>query len=622
YTLGIGVQPQQTLVNRSSVTWTSLAGTVSGERDSTGGVNDYVAADPTPVSVAVGAAHVEKGIRAPGGLTYAVGELVAYRINFTPGQGTVNGVHLIDALPAGLAYGSVVLSTGNIQRSGGGDVTLLSGPSAGATGSLDFELGDLQSTGADPVVYLDVTARVLDVPGNTNGHTLTNSVYARVVSSTGGVVSIPPVNPLPTITVIEPQLVSGKVLRAGQAAVVGENSTVAYRITVKNTGPGPAYNIQVKDTLPAGLRQTVPVMSSATLDGVSVGLTLNYTPGTGEVVWNLGDAQAIAGAVAGSTRTLVIDYDARTDAGIGGGLTLTNSVYVTQYFSKPGSDLPERRQYAATASSAATVTTPPPAAITKSVNISTATIGETVIYTIRVPSTTVNVALYKLNVLDSIPAGLTVTGVSHNGASLTPGSCGSVSVTNATAGNSLDVTYDCLPPNTQAVIIATGTVRDIAGNQEGGVLTNGASFTWARAAVEASQPAISTAGIVTTLREPVLAITKTLVSSTTADASQGLQAGDKVRYRIKVVNGSGPDVSPAYDLAIRDIADQDLTSPAVIANPDDPGALTDEGTAGGVSTSRWDIAGPLLPGATYQFDVEYTLGIGVQPQQTLVNRSS
>ena len=569
-----------------------------------------------------GAVHVEKTIKSPGGLAYEVGELVTYRINFTFGQGTVKGVNLIDALPSGLVYRSAAVSAVNTQKLGGGTVAVLSGPSVGASGSLDFSLGDLQSTGANPAVYLDLTARVQNIPGNMAGQTITNSIQAQIASSTGAVISVDPVNPLPVITVIEPQLTSVKTLRSGQSGNVVSGAPVSYRMTVNNSGSGAAYNIQVKDTLPEGMRQTTPVVSSATLDGVFVTLDQSYNSATGALEWDLSDSQVLTGSVLGSTSSLVIDYNAQVDANAGGGLTLTNGAYVGQYFSKPGADHIQRRQYEGTSISAATVVTPSPADISKSVNVSSAAIGSAVIYTIRVPATPVNTALYNVRVQDVVPAGLSVTGISNNSSALDPGSCVAINPSSNIFGNSIDMTYGCLPPNSQAVIIVTGTVSDIAGNLAGTVLSNGASYTWAKTSGGAVQPAISTAGITTTLVEPSLSMAKTLVYITTASVAQGLQAGDKVKYHIKVLNGAGANAAPAYDLAIRDISDQDLISPVVTASPDNPGTLTNEGTSGGVTTSRWDVPGPLLPGATYQFDVEYTLGPGVQLQQALVNRSS
>jgi uncharacterized repeat protein (TIGR01451 family) len=230
----------------------------------------------------------------------------------------------------------------------------------------------------------------------------------------------------------------------------------------------------------------------------------------------------------------------------------------------------QRRKYDQTASSAATVITPTPA-ITKTVSVSTATIGAPVAYTIRVPSTPINVSVYKLRVLDALPAGLTVTGISHNGADIVPGVCGSINVINNISGNSIDLTYDCLPPNAQMVISATGTVRDIAGNQEGVVLSNISTFTWASSALDDLKSPAQSPAVTTTLKEPVLTIDKTLLYVTTASVTQGLQAGDHVKYHIKILAGVGANAVPAYDLVIRDIADENLISPAVTAGPDNPG---------------------------------------------------
>ena len=75
-------------------------------------------------------------------------------------------------------------------------------------------------------------------------------------------------------------------------------------------------------------------------------------------------------------------------------------------------------------------------------------------------------------------------------------------------------------------------------------------------------------------------------------------------------------------LTIHDIADTNLVSPTVYAFPDNPGAPTDNGAAPGGEDWKWTVPGPLQPGATSQFDVEFTLGPGVQPMQSLVNGST
>ncbi len=632
FTLGPNVQPNETLLNFSSVTWASLP---SGGRNDSGGVtppDDYLASAPGYVTLVVGPDHMEKSIKGPGGTAYEIGQPVTYHLPFTFGQGIVDALSVVDVLPANMVFDSVVLTPINALQSGGGAITILSGPSAGATGSLTFSLGNIKSNGASPEVDLDVTAHANTSGANDNGTMLTNADHALVTSSTGGIVAVNPLNGLPTITLVEPSLTLIKALAVGQSANVLAGSPVNYVVTATNGGLGAAYDVQVQDTLPTGMRTAAPVVSSATLNGVGITPATmasyqSYNAGTGVLTWTMPDAQVLNGSVVGSTLTLMIAYTAQIDAAAGAGLSLSNAAEVAQYFSQPSPESAVRRTYGPSSTQSTTVTTPPPAGIGKSVSLSSAAIGAMPAYTIAVPTTTIGVALYNVRVLDTIPAGLSVAGHGDNHGSLAAGACGSINITDASAGNTIDVTYSCLPPGTQAVVSATTTVKDAAGNVIGASLSNSASYTWTQTPAGSVQPSVSTSGITTTVVEPVLGITKIFLSSAPANPAEGLQAGDNVTYRIKVVNGLGANVAPAYNMAIYDIADQNLITPTASADAafpgNNPGATpTSLGTFGGNGQFVWNVPGPLQPGATYAFDVTFTLGAGVQPMQMLVNTSS
>ena len=607
-------------------------GATDGERSGTGTApNAYrgVASATSTVTNAFTVAKSSSGSALSDG-SFRVGDLVTYTLTLGLQEGSVDNYRISDVLPAGLAFDSF----DPVTPASGATVfayaapAASSAPTAGATGTLTWYFGTVKNQGDNnannDALTLVYRARVLDAGGIAVAptvKTLVNSALARWndFAASAQVSSVA----ASTVTVKQPSLTFSKSLRAGQPVTVAAGAPVAYRATVTNAGGGPAYDLRLADTLPVGLRATTPVVSSATLNGVGVTLTQSYASATGALSWDLTDAQVLNGSVSGSTLTLVVDYDVAVDSAAGGGLTLTNSALVPQYFSQPATSPTERRQYAATASSQATVNTPLPTGIAKTVDQTTASIGGVLTYTISVPSAPATVALYDVRIQDALPAGLTLGGLSHNGGILAPGACGSVVVTNNTVGNALDVTYGCLPPGTQAVIVATATVRNVAGNQETTTVSNGASFTWAKTPAGATQAAISTSTINTLLREPHLSIDKTLVSVSTASAAQGLQAGDKARYRIKIVNSpAAAGGGDAHDLLIFDAADANLTAPAVTALPDNPGAPANLGTVGGVTTFRWSVPGPLAAGATYQFDVEFTLGVGVQPLQTLVNGSS
>jgi uncharacterized repeat protein (TIGR01451 family)/fimbrial isopeptide formation D2 family protein len=627
FTLGPNVQPNETLLNFSSVTWTSLSG---GGRNDTGGLtppDNYVAGAPASVSAVVGPAHMEKAVKAPGGTTYEVGQPVTYRLTFTFGQGIVNNVNMLDILPANMVYDSVVLTPSNVQVNPSGAVSILSGPSAGATGLLTFSLGNIESNGANPTVFLDVTAHATNVGGNVNNTNLTNGVEGLITSSTGGVVGVYPANGIPTITIIEPSLSLAKALDVTQSANVLDGSPVKYVVTITNAGAGAANDVQVQDTLPSGMRMTTPVASSATLNGVGIlpSLAQSYTALTGVVQWTLTDAQILNGSITGSTITLRIAYTAQLDGGAGAGSLFTNAAQVTQYFSRPASAPTDRRQYAATPTQSVTVYTPFPSGIGKAVSLSSPTIGASLAYTITVPTTTLDTTLYNVRVQDVLPAGLSIVSHGNNSGAIALGPCPSIIVTDNTVGNSVDLTYSCLPPNTQAVVSATATVKDIVGNVAGTSVSNTASYTWTQTPAGSVEPSVSTT-VVSVIAEPALAITKIFLSSAPANPVEGLQANDQVTYRIKIVNGSGANVAPAYNLAIYDVSDQNLITPAASADTtfpgNNPGAPANLGISGGNATFLWNVGGPLQPGATYAFDVTFTLGPGVQPMETLLNTSS
>jgi uncharacterized repeat protein (TIGR01451 family)/fimbrial isopeptide formation D2 family protein len=642
--IGAGAPPSQPLAVTAIGDWTSLPGapgpnlgpavgtpgTASGERTGSGVSPDLYRGVASATTTVTNLYSVSKS-SAAGPLpdaSYRVGDLVPYTVSMNFQGGTANNVFLLDTLPAGLQFHSFAAIT---PASGTGNFAYTA-PAGGnapvadvSTGTIAWNIGPVTYSGTGSgTLTLTYNARVLDSgPGAIaaastkinllNGAVLRYSDFSGSQKTTAVSGS--------TVTVEQPSLTFSKI---STQSVVTAGSPIYYHITVTNAGAGPAYDLQVQDNIPVGAQTATPVVSSATLNGVGITLSQSYVGGV--VQWTLSDPQVLLGSVVGSTRTLKIDYIAQVDAGEGAALTLTNSANVTKSFAQDSTCVAQCRQYAASASSAATVTTPMPAGIQKWVSVSTAAIGGSVAYTVAAPSTTVSVALYKVRVKDQIPAGLTVGAYGNNAASLTPGACGAITVTDnnpGAAGNLVDLTYSCLPPGAQAVVSATTTVSDIGANLKGTVITNGANFVWRKSAVDPTDSAvISTSGFTTIVQEPFLGITKALVSVSTADATQGLQAGDKVRYRIKIAAALGANNSAANALVIHDVADTNLISPTVYAFPDNPGVPTDNGAAPGGEDWKWSVPGPLQPGATYQFDVEFTLGPGVQPMQSLVNGST
>src|SRR5690606_11356524 len=104
--------------------------------------------------------------------------------------------------------------------------------------------------------------------------------------------------------------------------------TASFRITVENTGTAPAYNIQLTDTFPEGLRDAAPVLTIGTLNGSNelAGLAAvgTWTEAAGTYVFKLADDQPL---LPGETLVLTYTVTVDNDDAIKGS-TLTNSAEI------------------------------------------------------------------------------------------------------------------------------------------------------------------------------------------------------------------------------------------------------------------------------------------------------
>ena len=303
------------------------------------------------------------------------------------------------------------------------------------------------------------------------------------------------------------------------------------------------------------------------------------------------------------------------------GTVFTNNVTVTGS-SLAGTPTGERTTY--TASTSDTVRAPD-SALTKSVSPSTATIGDTITYTIdaTVPA---GLTAYDATVLDMMPDGIdfraygsiAYTGVSTGCTSL----ASAQGLTNQTANLNGSTTVGfwlgdiTAPIGNSCVIRITYTARVDANYEPEGTpvltstnLTNSARLYWNAtnlvAAPPASPPAPASfnrnAGPATAtvgVREPVVRIDKD-VSQTGCDQTAGnigdgdtcnTDIGSSYTYTLTVTNSGN---WPAYDVSVVDAPDSDLTNVVV---PASTGTVTViDGT---VPNLEWLIPGPIAAGST------------------------
>lgn len=269
------IAPTAVTINTVSLAYSSISGTgtnpnptggitpgapgsSTGERDNSGGINDYSGSASATLNVPNGSLVKSLASTSLTGTTtnnVAIGERATYALAVTLPEGTATNLVLTDVLPVGLGYvpGSVVVdSTGFGGNTG-------AAPAVNydlATRTLTITLASVVTTGdnvaTNNTFVVRYDALVLDLPTNTGTPgaqtTLANSANLKIGSSPD--VPTPPV----VITVVEPRLAIVKTLVNSDTSV-DAGTSMTYRFTISNLAvngsTGPAYNLRLSDNLDA-----------------------------------------------------------------------------------------------------------------------------------------------------------------------------------------------------------------------------------------------------------------------------------------------------------------------------------------------------------------------------------
>lgn len=212
------------------------------------------------------------------GSDVTIGEIARYRLlQQLPETALLTNFQVKDALPPGLKFlpGSariaLVSNQGSITRTSpllsstghnlpgflppsGTSVNstpaLLPGVVTGGTGCgspVTFNFGDVKNNDNDSdreFIVIEFDAQVCNVATNVNNTSLANNFSVSVNNTT--IATSPPIN----VTVVEPNLTIAK---AASPTTVVQGGTVGYTITITNTSPTRAFDVQFTDTLPTGL---------------------------------------------------------------------------------------------------------------------------------------------------------------------------------------------------------------------------------------------------------------------------------------------------------------------------------------------------------------------------------
>lgn len=370
----------------------TTSGSEFGERNGSGGVNDFSDSDSANTTLAMATfskSVLSTSIADTAGSNVAIGEVVTYAIDFIIPEGQYSRLDLTDVLPAGMTY----LNNANTQITAIGGYT---GPiptfTVNEAGNIiTFEMAGFTHTGTSSAetggFRLEYQAVVNDVVGNVglsgSQTQLTNSATGETddPNSAGNLSLIvtgnsPATTDTETVTVVEPQLVVSK--SGPNEANLGE--TVSYTVTVQtgNAATQDAYDLTITDTLPSGLtlvQGSVNVVQAP--GGAAVNLQVDDT---GNAVTITADQLILSTPPQGQ---LTITYDAVVSAQASVYATDITNTIEAEFDSSPVDNDPNERTTTVDDDSTVSVVGPD-IALTKTDGETNAEPGDTLTYTIAV----------------------------------------------------------------------------------------------------------------------------------------------------------------------------------------------------------------------------------------------
>ena len=509
---------------------------------------------------------------------YSIGDIVHYRIEVSVPVGTTDDFVIADDPPEGLTFldqepNEATLDLDGVNSNGSG-LSFNEGDN-----TLVVDLGEVTAAEASTVT-IDYYMQVDNVGGNQNDVVLANEAVASFQDPVDSSLTIDLGPESVAITIGEPELNVTKSIPSGGVNLQAGDE-VDWRIEFENTGTTTAWQTDLADILPDGAG---PLDSSAITVSIQSGDIRNAE---GDLVSNDdvqtqttnvdNDTVFLEGLEVPAGAVLRVDFTTRLEDDVIFGDTLINEAIATFASQPDGNSEDDRVRDAADApgglndyqaSGSTSLTIASDLEIDKTVDRNEATIGEEVMFTIRlslITGVTENVF-----VSDTLPDGLAY--VSHN---ISVGHMG-IAFGNPDyadrLGSGQEVAFDLgdvsNPPSSGTDdnfvdIEVTARIENTEDNQNGDVLSNGEDGTvWVEYGEDPDAPvrlefdsdpadedAIS--GIPVEIVEPLLDVTKT--------AAPGEQAlGNEVVFTVNLEHASG-SAADAFDLLVADQLPPGLT---------------------------------------------------------------
>jgi large repetitive protein len=541
--------------------------------------------------------------------TYQKGDTVCFQITVDfPAGATNRNVDVTDFLPPNSTYvpGSEVTSASS-------PVSAFTAPSAGSS-ELSWSVGGAVPGGAAGDSYVgpnpDGSGQVFQAelavipsadPSAGNSFALTaNLAKETQLDTDGNGISLRSSASYqlsrPIVTVAKAVTTLAGKANTVTTPTVTDGEATGYTITLTNTGLIAALNTATSDTLP-------PQVTCAALSAISNG---GHCAGTSPsvITWSgltvPAATESSTGAITAGTQTLT--YVVTLPSTLVANESLTNNTSVTSYQSQPNNDAPPNTYTpgtdgSPTATASATVKLAPPT-VKKTVTPTSATIGQTVAYTIvtTIPAGTTfdaGVLSDPLGPDEAYVAGSAVVAVT--GASTPPATPANLQPAYTSATNTLAITLplSLTVPTTGPLTVTltySATISNVAANTRTSSVRNTASLGYDNSVGTAQTPITSSTTV--TVDEPDIRLAKT-------DNTGGhAEPGASVDFTVTVTNQAVTDGSTAYDIVAVDTLPPGMAEPTNISNNGLYAASSDPAADSGTITWTLPTTASLAPGAS------------------------
>lgn len=532
------------------------------------------------------------------------GEIATFRYSVTiPAHSSVAGGELFDdgmfrwtgsPTPPNSRQVAYPLVPGSAQARFDGSATLPAGFAVAPEGVLSFPAVYQNATSSDQVFDVTIQVWVRDAdashPGYTpnfpNNKTLTNT--ARFTYTNPNTAS--PASALTAtanVSYVEPSPTLAKSHSPAGVSFAG-GDVVTYTLKASNAAGRPIlYDTTVVDCVPAELTGVAATPSVGTVAISTAGASdpNGCLSGQTKIIWSGFDL----GAGDANAKTLV--YTATITPSAAAGDSYTNQASLT------GFTLPSTYGNSAGAGDRETgafdVVTIERAAISKSVNVSSAPIGDTVTYTV-VTQLPPDVTFYDATITDALPAGVAFDAMTSTVCETASGGvCGfTIPATPAVSGNvagGQTLTWDLGDVAAGAeertiTQVYTATLTDAV---TAAVPANTATFAWNRVNDDPSTQESVTDTAEVTVLNPVLAIDKTV-------SNAAPNPGEPFDYTVEVTNTGD---TAAYNIIVTDVvpAGIQVDTSSISPAPSSIDAGVGAGTGGTITWGAGALPGPLYP---------------------------